>query len=484
MEKISLGNLKKLKEKIKQTFPSSDVLIKDYKVASKTPCMLVFVESLVNKELIGTAVLKPLASHQGKADIDSLDSVFLNPEKRVVSSFKEAVDGILQGDTMLFIEGQEQAFSFSIKYLEKRPVSEPPTSTVIKGPREGFVESIETNVSLIRRRIKSPSLIFEKINVGRLSDTTVVVCYIDGVCQDGLKDKVLDKLKQIDIDAVLDSSYISQFLIEHPTSLFKQIGTTEKPDIFVSKILEGRVGIIVDGSPIALSLPYILLEDLQSAEDYYTVSYKATLGRIVRVFSIFLSILLPSFFVAAQLFHLQLIPLPFLLTIVGSIKGIPLSPSYEMFFTLLIFEVLNEASVRMPKYVGMVVSIVGGLVLGETAINAGIISAPALMIVALSGICLYTVPELEKPFSVLRLLFLLIAGSIGGYGLLVAIGTLIVYFTAFENYGAPILSPYAPLNRKDMKDGLVKENLLNSKTRPEVFRSPNKKRLKYKEQDK
>lgn len=176
----------------------------------------------------------------------------------------------------------------------------------------------------------------------------------------------------------------------------------------------------MDGSPIALTLPYILIEDFQSPEDYYTSPYKATVARGLRALSVFLAVLLPGFFVAAQLFHLQLIPLNFLLTIVNSIKGIPLSPSFEMFFTLLIFEILNEASVRMPKYVGMVVSIVGGLVLGETAVNAGIISAPALMIIALSGICLYTVPELVQTFSLVRIIILILAGSLGGYSIILA----------------------------------------------------------------
>jgi spore germination protein KA len=187
---------------------------------------------------------------------------------------------------------------------------------------------------------------------------------------------------------------------------------------------------------------------------------------------------LPSFFVAAELFHLQLIPLSFLLTIVNSIKGIPLSPSHEMFFTVLIFEILNEASVRMPKYVGMVVSIVGGLVLGETAVNAGIISAPTLMIVALSGICLYTVPELEQTFSVLRIAFLLVAGSGGIYALLIVVAMLFIYVISFENYQTPIFAPFSPLVVGDMKDVFYKGFLHEMDTRPESLKNTNKIRLK------
>lgn len=467
-----------VKKYLEGVFVSEDVAMLPYKIGDKTDCLFVFVESLVNKDSIGKLIMQPLKEYAGDVSVKGIDGALINPDKKIVPDMTQAVKEVLSGSTVLFVDGLKKAFSLSAKQFDKRAVAEPPTSTVVKGPREGFVESLETNLSLMRRKLKTTKLVFEKINVGKFSETAVAVCYIDGIVRPGLKDEVVKKLKQIDIDAVLDSSYIAQYLGEHPTSLFKQSGTTEKPDILASKILEGRIGLIVDGSPIALSVPYILLEDLQSAEDYYIQRYRASLGRMIRVFSIFLSVLLPAFFVSAQLFHLQVIPLSFLLTIVNSIKGIPLSPSYEMFFTLLIFEVLNEASVRMPKYVGMVVSIVGGLVLGETAVNAGIISAPALMIIALSGICLYTAPELEKPFSVIRLVFLLIAGAVGAYGLLLALAALFVYLASFENYGVPILAPYAPLIRHDLQDGIIKDFMLKITERPEVFGTKNKTRLK------
>ena len=237
---------------------------------------------------------------------------------------------------------------------------------------------------------------------------------------------------------------------------------------------------MVDGSPIALTVPYLLIEDFQSPNDYYSSPYNATLARLLRLMAVTLSILLPAFYVSAQLFHLQIIPLSFLLTIVNSIKGIPLSPSYEMFFSLLIFEILNEASVRMPKYVGMVVSIVGGLVLGETAVNAGIISAPTLMIIALSGICLFTVPELEKTFAVLRLVFLIIGGSTGGYGILVATASILIYLVSFENYSTPLMAPFSPLIKEDLKDSIYKGFMSEMSLRPLSIKNANHTRLSKK----
>ena len=202
------------------------------------------------------------------------------------------------------------------------------------------------------------------------------------IADDGLVTTILEKLKKISIDNIPDSAYLQKLLSDRKNSLFKQIGTTEKPDIFVAKLMEGRIGIIVDGSPLALTAPFLFLEDFQNSEDYYKSPYKTNMERLLRVVSIFIAVFLPGIFVAAQLFHMEFIPLKFLLTIVSSVRGIPLSPTYEMFFTLLIFEILNEASVRMPKYVGMAVSIVGALVLGETAVQAGIVSSPTILIMA------------------------------------------------------------------------------------------------------
>ncbi len=222
----------------------------------------------------------------------------------------------------------------------------------------------------------------------------------------------------------------------------------------------------------------MLIEDFQSAEDYYISSFRANLARGVRVISLALAIFLPAFFVAAQLFHIQLLPLNFLLTIVNGIKGIPLSPSMEMFFILLIFEILNETSVRMPKYVGMAIGVVGALVLGETVVHAGIVSTPAVLIMALSGICIYTVPDIVESTSVLRLLFLMFAGSIGVYGIIICFGIILIYLSTIENYGSPYLAPYSPLIKNDLQDGIVMKRVDEMLRRPESIGSPNKIRRK------
>ena len=447
---------------------------------AKRQGVLIFVNDLVDKNLIGELILRPVSLVKEQPDNNELFDLFLSPEKQKLQSIKEVLDEVLLGSAVLICDEVNFALSFQLKNFEKRAITEPPTSTVIKGPREGFVESLPVNVSLMRRKLKSPDLMFEHLTVGKYSKTPVALCYIKSIASVKLVKKLKKKISQIDIDAVLDSSYLSKFLCEHKYSIFKQLGNTEKPDILASKILEGRVAILVDGSPIALTAPYLLVEDFQSPSDYYNSSYSATVARYVRIISIIIALFSPALFVAAELYHLQLIPLSFLLTIVNSIKGIPLSPSYEMFFSLLIFEILNEASVRMPKYVGMVVSIVGGLVLGETAVNAGIISAPTLMIIALSGICLYTVPELEQTFSVLRIVFLVISGSLGLFGLLIAVALLTIYLVSFESFSTPICAPFSPLVKQDLNDTNYKGFIEELSTRPRSLKNKNKTRLKVK----
>ena len=461
---------------IKKLLPSQDIAYTPLKVGTAEG-LLIFAKDLVNKDSIGDLIIRPAEKYTNTPSKNTIDKVFFSPEKLRVYTLLEASQEVVNGNAILFIDGINFGLSFEVKDYKDRTIAEPPTSTVIKGPREGFVENITINIGLIRKRVKSASLIFEQMTVGKYSKTPVAICYIDEIANKGLVKQLKNKIKKINIDAVLDSSYITKCILEHKHSLFKQVGNTEKPDILVAKIMEGRIAILVDGSPLVLTVPYLLIEDFQSPSDYYVSPYTATTARIIRLASVILSLLLPSFFVASELFHLQLIPLSFLLTIINSIQGIPLSPSHEMFFTLLIFEILNEASVRMPKYVGMVVSIVGGLVLGETAVNAGIISPPALMIIALSGICLYTVPELEQTFSFLRLLLLIIAGSFGGYGLILAFGALLIYIVSFESFSTPLCAPFSPLITKDLKDSFYRSFINEHELRPLSLPNKNRTRL-------
>lgn len=470
-------DIKKEKKFFKNKLSSDDIIFFDFN-QNGVEGFLIYVDSITDRELLGRLVLTPLSTLDNFEEQNVMKNI-LNANVESQKDKSKIIEKILEGYTALFISKLEKAILVDLKKFDVRAISEPPTSAVLKGPREGFNESIRTNLSMIRRRIKNQNLVIENMLLGKQSKTSISILYMSNIADNGIIATLKERINTLSIDNIPDSSYVARHLKERKHSLFRQIGTTEKPDVLSAKLMEGRIGIIVDGSPIALTVPYLFIEDFQSSEDYYRTDYKSNLSRILRGTAIIVAILLPAIFVSAQLFHLEFIPLKFLITIVNSIKGIPLSPSYEMLFTLIIFEFLNEASIRMPKYVGMALSIVGALVLGETAVAAGIVSSPTILIMALSGICLYTCPDLVDTMSILRFAFLIVAGTFGGYGLLISIALLLIYISSIDSFGIPFLSPYSPLVLKDLKDGIIMDNVANMKKRPISLKThKNKVRMK------
>ncbi|MBE5742485.1 MAG: spore germination protein [Clostridiales bacterium] len=466
-------------QKIVQTITGSDDIVYFEFLIGDVKALAIYVDSITDKETLGLEVISPLRKLNPEYSVKKLSKCVNLANVTVRQTVNDCIDDILAGKTAIFIDGKTSAFTLDLKKFEVRAIAEPPTGLSIKGPRNGFNESIKSNLSLIRRYIKSSDLKVENFSKGRYTKTDISLVYIEGIVKPSLVQKIRKKLEKIDIDGIPDSSYVAKILNERKTSLFKQTGSTERPDVLMERILEGRVAILVDGSPFAITLPYLMLEDLQASEDYYISTYRANLVRSLRIIAILFSIFLPGLFVAVQLFHLQLIPLNFLLTIVNSIKEIPLSPSLEMFFVLMIFEILNETSVRMPKYVGMALAVVGALVLGETAVNAGIVSTPAILIMALSGISIYAIPELVETTSVLRLICLVVAGSLGAYGMILYVAFIMCYLCSMDNYGVPYTAPYSPFIANDLQDGIYMDSVIGMSNRPIALQSPNKRRQNF-----
>ncbi|MBQ7165291.1 MAG: spore germination protein [Clostridia bacterium] len=471
------GDVKKDAEKVKKILSSDDIIFFSFSVSGREAAVI-YVDSITDKTTLGEQAIRPLSHFNGDFTPENLARAIEVANVKTGGETGEMTEEILSGNPAFLVQGVKGFFSCDLKKFEARSVSEPPLQTVIKGPREGFNESIKTNVSLLRRRIKNESLKIKNMTVGKVSQTAVSVVYISEIADEKLVKDVLDRIGKIDIDNVSDSSYIAKLICSREASVFKQLNTAEKPDVVVARIMEGRVAIIVDGSPIVLTLPYLLVEDFQNPEDYYMTTARALFTRWIRFAAVCIAVLLPAFYVASELFHLQFLPLNFLLTIINSIKGIPMAPSFEMFFVLVIFEVLNEASTRMPKYAGMALSVVGALVLGETAVQAGIVSTPAILIMSISAISLYTVPELVETMSLIRLIMLIVAGCAGGYGIIIATVFITAYLCSLENFGVSILAPYAPTVPADMKDSLYIAPLSEMDTRPLSIGQKNKRRFR------
>lgn len=468
---------------VKKILASEDVLVFEFKSEKGKKFAAIYADGIADKQLLGELVVKPLRAVEGDAALEEVKLLLASPEVKDGGGIDNAIKEISDGNAVLFVDGEKDFFIIGLKSPPVRAIAEPPTQIAVKGPREGFIEDIKTNMGLVRKRLKSDKLQIKTVKVGQRSETAVALVYLEGVCPEGLPERVEREILEKKIDVVPDSSYISQFISDRPRSLFKRNGTAEKPDIFCSKISEGRVGILVDGSPIALTVPYMLTEDFQSGEDYYIVSYRATVLRVLRILSVLIGIFLPALYVSAQLFKIQIIPFRLLLKISSSVSGLPLSPSVEMFLTLFVLEVLNEASIRMPKYVGLALSVVGALVLGDTAVKAGIISTPAIIIIAFSAICLYTVPDFVETSTTLRWIFLIIAGSIGPFGVVLGIAFVLCYLVTEQSYGVPLVAPFAPLIKNDLYDSMVKANMYSLKKRPQAFKTKQRVRLKTSENE-
>ncbi len=404
--------------------------------------------------------------------------IYISDPIIVCESFEEMINRIASGDIGLMIDGAESFFVLSLRDYKIRGITEPPVSTVLRGPREGFVEDMKVNMTMLRRRFRTPDLVFDLMQIGKYSGTQIAIAYIDGVADNSVVEKIKSRISEINCDGIIDSSYIARYIEDNKHSLFNQVGTAEKPDIIAGKLLEGRVAIICDGSPTVITLPFVLFEHFQASEDYYTKSYRASATRILRVIAMIIAISLPAAYVALQEFQYHMFPLKLLVVIMNSLQGVPLTPTIEMIVLLLVFEILNEASVRMPRYVGTALSIVGAIVLGESAVSAGLLSVPTLLVTAMSTIGLYCVPDEVDAGSILRILFVAVAGVLGIFGLILAVFALFGYMVGLRNYGTSYMAPFAPMLPLDMQDGVTKKNLIDMKKRPFSIPTINRVRAK------
>lgn len=454
-----MQSLKHLANKIKKELNNcGDIIVRE-----EQDFIVMYIDGICDTKEINLNIIG-----KGKASIGEIIKA---------KNIDELCTALLQGKTIkLTADGN---FILNTTKYEFRPVSEPPTSVVIKGPREGFTENVKVNVGLIRKRLITKNLVIEDFSVGRETKTAIKVLYLKNIADEKVVKMLKDRLNKIDIDGVVDSFYIENFISEKPTSLFKEVGQSEKPDVVTAKMLEGRVAIIVDGSPIVLTIPFIFIEDLQSSNDYYSNATRATTKRLIRLIGGFTAVFVPGIYIAIILYHYEIIPIKFLVTIINTTQNLPLSPFLEIFFIILLFEILFEASIRMPKYLGVAISIVGALILGDTAVKAGLVSPPGVMVVAISGITIYAVPDESDIVSVLRIVFTFLGGILGLQGVITGAIVLISYICNRSSFGVPYMAPYTPFIYADQKDFLIKKNITELVTRPASLNQKNKKRLKY-----
>ncbi|MCD1258323.1 spore germination protein [Paenibacillus athensensis] len=376
-----------------------------------------------------------------------------------IRSMMGACRFILSGYTVIFIEGSQLALAVGTKELKQRPIEEPITQSVVRGPREGFTESLRENTALVRRRIKDPRLRLEQMLIGSLTSTDVGMMYMKEIARAETVEDVRRQLQQIDIESVLESSYIEEMLqVDKPYSLFPTIFNTERPDVVAAALLEGRIAIFVEGTPFVLLVPALFVHFFQSGEDYYQRFDFSTLIRLLRFMSMLLTLLMPSLYIAVTTFHQEMLPTTLLLSLMSQREGVPFPAFIESLIMEVTFEILREAGVRMPKSIGQSVSIVGTLVIGQAAVEAGLVSAAMVIVVSVTAISNFVLPAFNIGIStrMLRFVFMGLAAIFGLYGIFLGIIVLLLHLASMESFGIPYMSTLASFQLGDQKDSLFR----------------------------
>ncbi len=378
------------------------------------------------------------------------NDAILSPDTKDTNTVSDLIEYLFVGDTVLLINGLEIGFALGTQGWEKRPVEEPLSEVVVRGPREGFTESYKVNTSLLRRKIRNEKLKIEEIIVGRKTKTKIAIVYLEGVADPTVLKKVRYRIGEIKVDSILESSYIEQYIEDAPFSIFPTIGYTEKPDVAAGKILEGRIAIIVDGSPIVLTIPYLFIESMQSSEDYYNRWIYASMTRILRIVGYVVAVFAPAFYIALTTFHHELIPTKLLLTIANSRAGTPFPVFIEALIMIFAFELLREAGIRLPRAVGQAITIVGALIMGDAAVNAGIVGATMVVVVAGTAVAGFMIPTQTEAISILRLLMIFLAAFTGFYGIAMGILLLLAHLASLNSFGVPYLDHITSFKMQDI----------------------------------
>ncbi len=446
---------------------------------------LLFFDGMVNNEIINDNVIQPIVNNteirSASITIDDIkNKVLLTHSVERTSDINKLIDAVYEGNAIFLLERSSEALIVSSQGWQSRAIEEPETERVMRGPREGFTESLSTNLTLVKRKLKTPELKMKIRVLGRKSHTKICICYIKGIANEKVLNGLYKRLENIEIDAVLDSGYIQEIIRDAPFSIFKTIGSTERPDIVAGKILEGRIALFVDGSPVALTLPHIFIEYFQANDDYYINFYFSSFGRILRIVGFISTVSIPGLYVALTTYHQEIIPTPLLYSISASREGVPFPTIIEVILMLMVFELLREAGLRMPTFIGQAVSIVGALVIGTAAVDAKLVSAPMVIVVAFTGITGLIIPRLKGAVILLRIIFLSLSTFLGLYGYVFGIAGLVIHLCQLSSFGIPYMYKLMFINPKeDIKDTLIRAPWWYMKYRPKLLTTNRRRNKTY-----
>ncbi|WP_416828035.1 spore germination protein [Ectobacillus polymachus] len=483
------GNLSETEQYIRQaTGGSTDFIYKQFSIGlcETQQAMLIYIDGLVDTQAtrdLLTYLMDPIRLQQETSEFGRLLDGHLLPISiaKEVFTLQDTLAAILAGQTVLLGEGFRNGLAIDASGAEHRNVETAKNQIVVKGPQDAFNEILRVNTALVRKRIKHPNLWTETMEIGEVTKTTVCVMYIKHLANEQIITEVKNRLSQIKTDSILETGYIEEFIEEKKWSLFPTMFNTERPDVVAANLLEGKVAIFVDNTPFVLSVPAVFVQFFQSAEDYYNRNDYGLL-RILRFFSFFIALLAPALYIALTTFHQEMLQTTLLISIAAQRDAIPFPAFFEALIMQITFEILREAGIRMPRAVGGAISIVGALVLGESAVQAGLVSAAMVIVVAITALTTFIIPEpaLYLPQRILRIVFMALGAFYGVFGIVIGLFALLLHLCSLESFGIPYMSPMGPLDVRDQQDTFIRLPRWMMKKRPKTFKSENEVRTNKK----
>ncbi|GGA76068.1 spore germination protein [Ornithinibacillus halotolerans] len=474
---LTLQKLKKLLDE------PNDLVIREIKIGKKsTTSAIIYISGLIDRQLVQDSILVNLqdittnesAPEENKKLFNQIQQSFISiTAVEIGQTMDDIANGILAGKTVFMLDGQEKALLMDTKGGESRSIQQPISETVVRGPRTGFVENLGTNLSLLRRAVQTQDLRFKAHQIGKRSKRSLIVAYVDGIVNPTIADEVNRRIQSIDMDDVQESGFIEQWIEDSFLSPFPQLDNTERSDKAASALMQGKVVILLDGTPFVLIAPVVLGDILKSPEDYYERWLIGTFLRILRYFAAIIALILPALYISLVTIHPGMLPTDLALSIAASREGVPFPPVVEAFLMVITMELLQEAGIRLPTPIGTTIGIVGGLVIGEAAVSAGVVSPIMVIIIGLTAIAAFANPtfSIGITFRIIRFGFMLAASFFGLYGIVLAYIMVNIHLVNLRSFGIPYSTPFSPTFVGDWKDLIVRAPMTMLTERPR-FLSP------------
>ncbi len=457
---------------------STDLIIKELQPDASTRINVVYIDGLVHTQVLHQSILYSLQDRFVMERLKGLEAdqklellynqILIAGDLSIIRSSKQFVRALMSGSVMIMVDGTATALRVGLPGWEDRDVGESTSQTVVRGPMEGFTENIRTNTALVRRKIKDTRLWLETFEIGKVTQTSVSIMYLNSVVKPELVEEVKQRLGRIDTDSILESGYIEEFIQDKTLTPFPTIYNTDRPDTIAAGILEGKVAILVDGTPFVLLVPTFFPAFFQSAEDYYQRADISTLLRFIRFLAFFITLLAPSFYVAITTYHQEMIPTNLVISLAAQRENVPFPAFVEAVLMELTYEILREAGVRIPKNIGQAISIVGTLVIGQAAVAAGFISSSMVIIVSITAIASFVIPEMGMSIAarIIRFALIGLAGFMGLFGTLFGVFIIVLHLASLQSFGEPYMSPLGPYRARDIKDSIFRFPWPYQNTRP------------------